>query len=59
MSTVRFIGLDVHADTIAVAVAGPVGQCGRSGCNLERRYSRRLSAYITTGILRLVRAVAR
>ena len=25
MSTVRFIGLDVHADTIAVAVADPDG----------------------------------
>lgn len=26
MSTVRFVGLDVHADTIAVAVAEPGGE---------------------------------
>ena len=30
MSKVRFIGLDVHAETIAVAVAEPTGRCGRS-----------------------------
>ena len=26
MSTVRFVGLDVHAETIAVAVAEPTGE---------------------------------
>lgn len=31
MSTVRFLGLDVHADTIAVAVAEPNGEVRRFG----------------------------
>ena len=30
MKQVRFIGLDVHAETIAVAVAEPEVRCGRS-----------------------------
>jgi transposase len=29
MSNVRFIGLDVHAETIAVAAAEPAVRCGR------------------------------
>lgn len=31
MSTIRFLGLDVHADTIAVAVAEPNGEVRRFG----------------------------
>ena len=31
MKRVQFVGLDVHADTIAVAVAEPGGRCGRWG----------------------------
>jgi hypothetical protein len=31
MSKIRFLGLDVHADTIAVAVAEPDGEVRRYG----------------------------
>ncbi|MGD0136939.1 MAG: transposase, partial [Bryobacteraceae bacterium] len=31
MSKIRFVGLDVHADTIAVAVAEPDGEVGALG----------------------------
>ena len=32
MSKIRFLGLDVHADTIAVAVAEPNGEVRSIGC---------------------------
>lgn len=41
MSTVRFIGLDVHAETIAVAVAEPTGEVRSLGVIPNRRESLR------------------
>jgi len=37
MKKVRFLGLDVHADTIAVAVAEPDGKFDRWGSSRSRR----------------------
>jgi hypothetical protein len=39
MKNVRFIGLDVHAETIAVAVAEPCGEVRRLGTILNRSES--------------------
>ena len=36
MSKIRFVGLDVHADTIAVSVAEPDGEVRSLGIILNR-----------------------
>jgi len=41
MKNVRFIGLDVHADTIAVAVAEPAGEVRSKGMIPNRPESNR------------------
>jgi transposase len=41
MSKVRFLGLDVHADTIAVAVAEPTGEVRSVGTIANRLESTR------------------
>ena len=45
MSNVRFIGLDVHAETIAVAAAEPTGEVRALGKSLGRLREAELAAY--------------
>ena len=44
MNPVQFIGLDIHADTIAVAVAGPSGTIGNIGQRGQKRSALAASA---------------